>query len=143
MAHQDFSVIYKSKLGKLPGTSYKEVVRAARREHNKIRKRSPHRQPYIKSRYFTRDKIFINDFWAHLGSKVPGDRLRRLKLFLCAVDLIRNSTLPPRAMQNPNDPNETLHQFTGMTRNKELFYVHVRENKKTGRKGFMSVFPGK
>jgi hypothetical protein len=46
-------------------------------------------------------------------------------------------------MQNPNKTQEALHRFTGCTKDGEVFYVQIRANKKTNRKGFMSVFPAK
>jgi hypothetical protein len=46
-------------------------------------------------------------------------------------------------MQNPNKANESLHRYTAQTKDGILFYVQVRENKVSGRKDFMSVFPAK
>jgi len=135
--------VYKSKYGKLPGSSYSEVMRAARREYRAIQKHTPRRQPYIRSKYFTKDKIFVNEFWNHLNQKVPADRLRRLKLLACAIDLARNNTFDSAVMQNPSKSQESLHRFAGQTKDGEIFYVQIKENKKTNRKDFMSVFPGK
>jgi hypothetical protein len=135
--------MYQSKLGVLPGTSYAEVIKAARREYRAIQQRTPRRQPYIRSKYFKHDKIFINLFWAHLNQKVRPDRLRRLKLFGCAIDVIRNCLGAPETMQNPNKPDEALHRYKALTKDGLLFYVQIRENKITGRKDFMSTFPAK
>lgn len=134
---------YRSKYNKLPGTSYAEVMAAARREYHAIQKRTPRRQPYIRSRYFKKDKIFVNQFWVHLNQKVSADRFRRLKLYICAVDVIRNCPYTPDTMQNPNKADELLHRYTALTKDGEQFYVQVRENKVSKRKDFMSVFPGK
>lgn len=135
--------VYKSKIGVLPGTSYSEAMRAARREYRLIQSHTPRRQPYIRSRYFTKDKIFVTSFWQHLNQKAPTDRFRRIKLFACAIDLLRNNTHDSEVMQNPNKPYESLHRFAGQTKDGEIFYVQIKENKKTNRKDFMSVFPGK
>ncbi|MCA9342472.1 hypothetical protein KC950_00445 [Candidatus Saccharibacteria bacterium] len=61
--------VHKSKYGKLPGTSHKEVMKAARKEYHAIQKRSPRLQAYIRSAYFKKDKIFINIFWDHVKQK--------------------------------------------------------------------------
>jgi len=34
-----------------------------------------------------------------------------------------------------------LHRFAGLTKEKELFYVQVKKEKKSGKKYFMSCFP--
>ena len=38
---------------------------------------------------------------------------------------------------------EILHRFAGLTKNRELFYVQIKEDKRSGRKYFMSCFPEK
>ncbi len=143
MAHKQFPKIFKSKYGKLPGTSYDELIGLARYEYHLIQKRTPRRKPYVRSKYFTKDKIFINLFWDHLDQKIPIDRVRRLKLYINGIDLIRNSPYAPDTMQNPNNRNESLHRFAGLTASGEKFYVQIKENKRTARKDFISVFPGK
>ena len=67
--------------------------------------------------------------------------MRRIRLFSAAIDLIRNSPFDPLTSQNPNKAAESLHRFAGKTKNGELFYVQLKEVKKTARKDFMSVFP--
>ena len=134
---------YRSKYGKLPGTSHARAVQAARHEYHKIQKRTPRRQAHVRSRYFRNDKVFINQFWEHIKQKHPGDQVRRLRLYLCAIDVIRNSTTSPNTIFNKADLNIILHRFEGKTKDGEPFYVQVKENKRTNRKDFMSVFPGK
>lgn len=46
-------------------------------------------------------------------------------------------------MINPNKKTEALHRFAGLTKDKELFYVQIKEDLRTDRKYFMSVFPAK
>jgi len=134
--------IYKSKYSKLLGTSHDEVLRSARREHNRIRSRTK-RQPYVRARYFNKDKVFINIFWNHLVQKHSGEQTRRAKLYLCAIDLIRNTTLDPETIFSSEKTREILHRFLGQTNDGELFCVQIKQDKKTGRKDFMSVFPTK
>ncbi len=39
--------------------------------------------------------------------------------------------------------NVSLHRFYGQTKSGELFCVQIKQDKRTGRKDFMSVFPSK
>lgn len=133
-------ILYKVKTQKLSGTSYKEVIKKARKSYHEIEKRSK-RIAHLKSAYFKKEKVFINLFWEHLNQKSPKDRIRRLKLLPCALELIENSTQKPITKKNPNDVREILHRFGGTTPKDELFYVQIRENIKTKRKDFISVFP--
>ncbi|MFA7253106.1 MAG: hypothetical protein WC107_00960 [Patescibacteria group bacterium] len=132
-------IVYKTKSKKLGGTSYKEVIKKARKAYHEIEKRSK-RTAHLRSVYFKKTNIFINLFWDHLDQKSPRDRLRRLKLLPCAYELIENSVHKPTSKINPNNKNEILHRFGGITTNDELFYVQIKENK-AGRKDFISVFP--
>ncbi len=134
---------YISTCRQLPGSSVEELMKLARREYHTLQKRTPRRQAYIRSKYFTKDKIFVNQFWDHLGQKNRQDKVRRLKLYACAIDLIRNNTSAPETMQNPNNPDESLHRFEGKTADGVAFYVQIKENKKNNRKDFMSAFPAK
>jgi hypothetical protein len=135
--------MYKSKYSQYAGSSLGEVIRLARREYHVIQKRTPRRVPYIRSKYFTKDKIFINNFWDHLNQKGPKEKVVRLKLYPSALDLIRNSPLSPVSFQNPDNSDEVLHRFYGISKDGQKFAVQVKDNKKTGRKDFLSVFPVK
>ncbi len=143
MSQKSAPKIYKSKYGKLPGTSLEELIKLARREYHMIQKRTPRRAPYIRSKYFTKDKIFISNFWDHLNQKSPKERVRRLKLYSCAIDLLRNSSFAPDTIFKNYDLNSALHRFYGQTQDGEYFYVQVKENKRTNRKDLISVFPTK
>jgi len=132
--------IYKSKYNSLPGTSHATVISLARREYHKIQKRTPRRQAYVKSKYFRKDKVFVNQFWEHLKQKHPGDQLRRAKLFTCAIDLIRHSPHLADTIYKHDNMNIGLHRFYGQTKDGLHFCVQIRENKRTGRKDFVSVF---
>lgn len=136
-------IVYGSRLGLVPGTSYAEVMATVRREYHTIQKRTPRRQPYIRSRYFRKDKIFVNQYFEHLNQKNAADRLRRLKFFSAAIDVIRNCPSAPISMQNPSKADETLYRYIATTKDGAPFAVQLRENKITKRKDFMSAFPVK
>jgi len=100
------------------------------------------RRPYIRSAYFKKSKIFLGLFWSHLHDKQGwDDRVRRLKLFPCAIELIQKSTYNPESKDNLNRPSEILHRFYGATQEGENFCVHIKEDKRTEEKFFISVFP--
>lgn len=99
------------------------------------------RNPYVRSTYFKKDKVFINLFWQHLNQKPRRDRKRRLKYYECAIDLLRNTPHEPETKPNPNGKNEIVHRFAGLTKDGDLFYVQVKEDKRSDNKYFMSVFP--
>lgn len=131
--------IYNSKIEKIKGSSYSDIIKTARRKFNYIKAKSK-RKTYIRSKYFKKDKIFLNIFWVHLNQKNPRDRMRRLKYYDCAIDLIKNTENKPKSIINRNKKSEILHKFAGATKNKELFFVQIKEKKKTGEKHFMSCF---
>lgn len=128
---------YKSKYSQLSGTDYREATRNARKEYAKIQKLT-RRQPYVRSRYFSKDKIFVNIFWNHLAQKRKGEQIVRAKLLLAAFDLLRNTTQQPDSMF---DNGHALHRFYGETADNVRFAVQVKHDIKTGRKDFMSAFP--
>lgn len=133
-------IIYKTKTKKLGGTSYKEVIKKARSIFHNIEKRSK-RSVNLKSAYFNKEKVFFNLYWEYINQKPPRDRIRRLKLLGCAIELIENSKQKPTSKANPNKKSEILHRFGGITPSGELFYVQIKENIRTKRKDFISAFP--
>jgi hypothetical protein len=133
--------VYRSKYGKLPGTSYAELIRAARQEYHTIQKLTPRRVPYVRSQYFSKDKVFLNTFWEHLKQKRSIEQVNRLKYYKCAIDLLRNTTFSPESVFEKNNPGVLLHRFSGQTSDGASFFVQVKDNRRTGRKEFMSVFP--
>jgi len=132
-------LIYKAKITRFSGSSWNEVSPKARKLLHKIEKRT-RRQPYVRSAYFNKEKVFINYFWPHLKQKPKAERVKRLRLLPCAIELIENSHHKPAVKTNPNKSKEKLYRFAGATLNKELFFVQIKENK-TKAKYFMSVFP--
>jgi hypothetical protein len=85
---------YKVKTNAITGSDYKTVERKARASYNFVAKQTK-RTPYVKSKIFNKEKIFINLFWTHLNQKLKSTRRRRLKLFDCALDLLRNTNILP------------------------------------------------
>lgn len=133
--------IYKTKTEKLTGSDLKEVRQKAWHCYQIIKKRS-RRRAYVRSAYFKKEKIFIDLFWQHIFEKENWrDRVRRLKCFPAGIELVQKSTLEPSTKENPNKSSEILHRFKGITPEKEVFYVQIKENKKTSQKFLMSIFP--
>jgi hypothetical protein len=131
---------YQTKSNLLPGTNLGETARSARKIFREIEK-STKRRAYIRSAYFKKEKIFFDFFWDHLAQKSPRERLKRLKYFKVTIDLIEHSRNKPSFRENPNKKSETLYRFAGLTKEKLLFYVQIKEDKKTKRKYLMSCFP--
>lgn len=132
--------VYQTKAKKLPGTEYSEVYPVVFSLFKKIKRKSK-RKPYLRSSYFQKDKVFLDYFWEHLHQKVWKDRVRRLKFYPAALELIEKSKAEPMSKENPNKKSEILHRFAGVTAEDELFFVQIKEDKKTGQKFFLSVFP--
>lgn len=133
---------YQVKAGKLSGTDLKEVHKKAMESYGNI-KRGTKRKPYVRSAYFNKQKVFFDFFWLHLGQKNVPEKTRRLKYFKAGVELIRYCRNHPATEENPNKPSELLHRFAGLTKDKEKFFVQIKEHKRTGKKQLMSIFPAK
>ena len=69
--------------------------------------------------------------------------MQRLKFFEAAIELIKKSRNNPVSEDNPYKKNEILHRFAGITKEGELFYVQIKEDKRGDKKFFMSCFLGK
>ena len=123
---------------RLSGSSDKEVIKKAQ-DCFKIIKRKTKRQPYIRSAYFGKQKVFFTYFWKHVFQKPPRQRRIRLSFLPCAIELIQKTRNAPSTKPNPNKKSELLHRFYGMTKSKEIFYVQIKENVNTDRKEFMSL----
>jgi len=131
--------IFKTKEQVIRGTKYSEVYPRALIIYKNIVSRTK-RRPYIRSKYFKKEKIFLDYFWDHLREKNWHDRVRRLKFYSCAIDLIEHSNIRPDTHRNPMRKSEMLYRFTGQTQNGDSFFVQIKENKRK-QKYFMSVFP--
>lgn len=133
-------IAYQARMKKLSGTSYSELIKQARRIFHDIERQSK-RKAYIRSAYFSKEKIFFDYFWEHLNQKRPPERIRRLRFFSCAIELIQNSRHKPKAIHDPQSKHVRFHRFAGVTKENELFYVQVKEDLKTKQKHLISVFP--
>ncbi len=133
--------VYKSKSHKYTGSNFREVYQKAFGLFTEIKKKTK-RRSYIRSSYFNHDKVFLDLFWSHLFTKENWrDRVRRMKFFACAVELVQKSHFEPKSKENPNKPSEILHRFYGLTSENELFCVQIKEDKRKGQKFLISVFP--
>jgi len=133
--------VYKTKTKKFSGTQFHEVHGPAFGLYTEIKKKTK-RRAYVRSAYFNKDKIFLDLFWHHLFEKSNWrDRVRRMKYFACAIELIQKSRFDPKTKENPNKQGEILHRFYGTTAENELFYVQIKEDKKKDQKFLISVFP--
>lgn len=131
---------YRCRVKQLAGSDYHEVYALASNAYQKA-KGSTKRRPYVRAVFYNKEKIFLPLFWEHLMQKHWKERVVRMKLFPCAIELLQRSTCMPISKQNPNKPAELLHRFLGITSENVEFVVQVRENKRTGEKWFMSAFP--
>jgi len=133
--------IYQSKEGALSGSNFSEINKKAFRLYSEIKKRTK-RRPYIRSAYFKKEKIFISLFWQHLHSKFNHrDKVRRVKYFACAIELIQKSRFDPESKESADRQSEMLHRFAGKSKDGQLFFVQIKEDKRSGEKSFISVFP--
>jgi len=116
---------YKVKNKKLTGSGFHEIRCKAFIYHRNIC-RQTRRRPYVRSIYFNREKVFISLFWDHLFKKKNWrDRIRRMRYFPAAIELIRTTRLKPQSKINPNKSSEILHRFTGLTSDHDLFHVQI------------------
>jgi hypothetical protein len=132
--------VYHTNTAKLAGSNVHEVGQKALAVYKQIKNRTK-RRPYVRSAYFKKEKVFLDLFWSHLYEKNWRDRVRRLRLFAAAIELIMHSRYEPVSKDNPNKASEILHRFAGMTKENDLFYVQIKENKKTGTKRLISAYP--
>jgi len=132
---------YRTQVKKLTGTDFHEVRKKAFGQYLQIKKRTK-RKTYIRSAYFKKDKIFLDLFWSHLFEKKHfADLMRRMKFYPCAIELIQKSNFEPISKENPNKSSEILHRFGGITPDREMFFVQIKEDKKSNKKWLISVFP--
>ena len=71
------------------------------------------------------------------------ERTKRAKLYLAAIDLLRNSRNEPETIFKRSDLSTLMHRFYGVTKDGVEFCVQVKQDKRSGRKDFMSVFERK
>lgn len=124
----------------LPGSNYVTVHSNAKLAYAVIKNRTK-RKPYIRSKYFKKQKIFFEFFWAHLSQKSMKEKTKRLRLFACAIELIAKTKKEPTVKINRHRKTEQLYRFYGLTKEKISFCVQIKENLISKNKYFMSVFP--
>lgn len=129
---------YRCRQGVVGGKDYAEIVRKARHIYHDIARQTK-REPFIRSAYFDKDKVFLNSFWTHLNTKRQNDRKRRLRFYACALELIQNTRIKPEIVHETM--SELIYRFSGLTASEESFIVQIRQETKNGRKYFTSVFP--
>lgn len=134
--------VYTSKYPRLSGSSYDEVLKRSRAEYHVVAQSSK-RQPYVRSKYFNSSKIFLDVFWTHLMQKHPKERRKRLRFYKAAIELLRSSREVPEVSFSADDRTIVLYRFYGMTKDGEHFCVQVKEDKRSSRRDFMSVFARK
>lgn len=97
---------------------------------------------HISVRHISKNKRYFLIISGNIYSKKsPKERIRRLKYFAAALDVIRKSKNHPISEENRHKKGEMLHRFVGLTKERELFYVQIKEEKRSSRKYFMSCFP--
>jgi hypothetical protein len=131
---------YPVKSKPITGSKYKDLLKKVRTEYKYIAKQTK-RTPYVRSEYFKKDKIFLSLYWTHLSETPMYTQKHRLKLFNCGIELLRHTTFPPETKPNPNGRNELVYRFGGKTPDGQKFYVQVKQEIRSGKKYFMSVFP--
>lgn len=131
---------YKTHTWLLPGTRYAVLAPQARQILRAIARQTK-RQPYVRSAYFNKEKIFFTHFWNHLSQKPPGERARRLRYLPAALEVIQKSRHHPLTVPSTTSRKLLLHRFLGTTKAGDRFYVQIRENRRTKRKELMSIFP--
>ncbi|OGH63521.1 MAG: hypothetical protein A2848_00170 [Candidatus Magasanikbacteria bacterium RIFCSPHIGHO2_01_FULL_50_8] len=82
-------------------------------------------------------------FWQHLHEKHKSERLRRLKFYACAIELLEHSPHEPITKIDIDNQSELLHRFGGTDSGGIVFYVQVKEDRATGEKSLISIFPEK
>jgi len=122
-------------------STHREALSMARKYYSVIKRRNKRRQPYIRSAYFYKHKVFVGVFWDHLSQKNSAEQTRRLSLYACALEVIRNSRHDPDAVIESTGKDVILYRFYGRSREGLYFCVQIKHNRRTGRKDFMSVFP--
>ena len=131
-------VYFQSRFEKLRGSNDKEVFYEARRVFRRYDNKR--RLPYVRSKYFGGQKVFLNMFYTHLGQKSPKEQRKRIAFVACAIDLLKNTRIAPLFSDGFDGRKGEYYRFQGMTKSGEKFAVQVTKDKKNNRY-FMSCFP--
>lgn len=133
---------YRCRANPIGRSRFVGIIPQARAMFRTLQKQTK-RRPYVRSTYFSKDKVFFDFFWQHMEQKLPSDRARRLKYFPCALELMRKARNDPVTYIDPTQPNGILHRFLGKTSDGRLFWVLVREDRRTDKKQLLTIFPHK
>ncbi|MDR1300672.1 MAG: hypothetical protein LBK50_03110 [Candidatus Nomurabacteria bacterium] len=131
---------YQSKFDEIRGSNDKEVYFEARIIFNKYVNKNKRRQPYVRSKYFGGQKVFLSMFWKHLNQKSEKTRRQRIVFIKCAFDLIINSNTKPLFSDKHNGRKGEYYKFQGMTRSGKKFAVQIKRDNNQNRL-FMSCYP--
>lgn len=131
---------YQTKSQLLAGSNYKEIHRNYEKYFRSLQRKSK-RQPYVRSAYFLKQKIFLNLFWVHLFDKTHNVRSVRLKYIPATIELLEHSRIDPVTILNLEAKSELFHRFYGLTKNKQKFVVQIKQIKSTGKLYLMSAYP--
>lgn len=131
--------MYSCKTKAFWGHRYSDIMPQSRKVFRALQKKTK-RQPYVRSMFFKKDKVFFDYFWTHLNEKSVHDRARRLKYLPCVLELLRISTCQPETFIKPQS-NAIYHQFEGKTEDDILFSVIVKQDRASGKKYLLSIFP--
>ncbi len=134
--------IYLYKRLPLSGTSYKDVSKYARQIFVEM-KSTTKRKIHLKSAYFKKQKVFFDYFWPHLLEKRQPDRVRRLRLLPCAIEVIQKSKYKPEVKINPKNKKEMFYRFYGRTVDDFIFIVQIKQIIRNKTLPCISVFPVK
>jgi hypothetical protein len=125
------------------GTTYSELAKKARTHYKKVTSNTK-RRPYIRSKFFNKQRKFLELYWVHLSDKKSfSEKVKRLRYFACGIELIKKSHCDPISKENPNNTREIVHRFIGIDSEKKRFCVQIKEEKNSGEKWLMSIFPCK
>lgn len=131
---------YRCKTAVLKGSRFLDIMPQARQIFRTLQKQTK-RRPHVRSAYFNKDKIFFDYFWQHLQRKLPSDRGRRLLYFPCALEVLHKSRHDPLTFVDSRYPNIIKHRFDGLTKNGQHFAVVIHQDRKTGKKQLLSIYP--
>ena len=85
---------YRTHQSKLPGTrAFKDIYKSSMAVYKSEVLRKTKRQPYLRSAYFNKQKIFFTFFWKHIFDYLYVVRIERLQYFEAAIELIKNSII--------------------------------------------------
>jgi len=131
------SKYYQSRLPRISGTNYTEILAKARAIYRDLDIQTGHRNTYVRSEYFKKQKIFLKTYWDHFGDKRLSQRRQRIPYYAATIDLLKNTRVKPDELY---EKEHHLYRFFGITKDGHKFVVQVKANRKN-EKYHMSSFP--